>query len=468
MQGTARSRAGRIALSLLVAIAVLGLDLVSTPIRSRAVPTERRPNVLIILTDDQRAPGTMGVLPHVRRWFGRQGRTFTEALDTTPLCCPSRASLFTGRYAHNTGVVDNTHAGMHRFDQHTSIARYLQEDGYRTGFAGKLFNFWHVQDDPMYFDRWAVYHPTNVQNGYFNMTWNLDGRMRSVHTYSTDFIAEWGARFITSSESNDDRPWFMELATYAPHLGPGPEPRYANAPVGPLATTPAMTERDRSDKPPFVQAERATLEDGWKAREGQLRMLMSVDDLVARVVGTLRRTGEARDTLAFFLSDNGYLWGEHRITAKGSPYSAGVHVPLLVRWPGHVEGGTVDGRIVAILDIAPTILDAAGIEQDADVPMDGRSLLDRSWSRPRLLLEYWRWRGSTAPPWASLWTRRYQYTEYYEDDGHIAFREYYDLRRDPWQLVNLLHDGHPANDPDVAPLHERLFADRSCEATTCP
>ena len=467
MLGTARNTPRRIALSVIVAMIVPGLEVASAPASAGAGGSDHRPNILIVLTDDQRAPGTMKVLPHVRHWFGRQGRTYTEALDTTPLCCPSRASLFTGQYAHNHGVVDNTHAGLDRFDQHTSIARYLQEDGYRTGFAGKLFNFWHVEDDPKYFDRWSVYHPTNVRNGYFDTTWNLNGRMKRIHTYSTDFIAEQGERFIRGSEANDDKPWFLELATYAPHLGPGPEPEYANAPVGSLHVTPAMTERDRSDKPPFVRAERAALEDGRKAREGQLRMLMSVDDLVAKITKTLRQTGETRDTLAFFLSDNGYLWSEHSITAKGSAYDAGVHVPLLVRWPGHVGKGTVDGRIVAILDVAPTILDAVGIEQDADVPMDGRSLLDRSWTRPRLLLEYWRWKGSTAPPWASIWTKHYQYTEYYEG-GEIAFREYYNLKRDPWQLVNLLRDGRPRNDPDVEALHDRLTMDRSCVATACP
>ena len=300
------------------------------------------------------------------------------------------------------------------------------------------------------------------------MKWNLNGRLKQVHTYSTDFIAELGVNFIQGSEANDDKPWFLELSTYAPHLGPGPEPAYANAPVGPFPITRAMTERDRSDKPPFVQAEHATLEDGRKAREGQLRMLMSVDDLVKKVAATLRRTDETRDTLAFFVSDNGYLWGEHGVKAKGTPYSAGVHVPLLARWPGHIEEGTADGRITAIIDVAPTILDAVGLEPDADEPMDGRSLLDRTWTRPRLLLEYWRWKGSTAPPWASIWARHYQYTEYYDGAGEITFREYYDLDDDPWQLDNLLHDGRPANDPDVGPLHDRLTADRSCVGTACP
>src|SRR6266508_3945367 len=133
MFGTGRKTLRRNALPAIVAVLVAGLDVACAPASSRAEGLDRRPNVLIFLVDDMRAPGTMKVLRFVRRWFGRQGRTFTEALDTTPLCCPSRASLFTGMYAHNHGVVDNTHAGLQRFDQHSSIARYLQEAGYRTG-----------------------------------------------------------------------------------------------------------------------------------------------------------------------------------------------------------------------------------------------------------------------------------------------------------------------------------------------
>ena len=100
--------------------------------------------------------------------------------------------------------------------------------------------------------------------------------------------------------------------------------------------------------------------------------------------------------------------------------------------------------------------------------MDGRSLLDPTWTRSRLLLEYWHWRGSLAPPWASTWTRHYQYTEYYRPNGDISFREYYDLDRDPWQLVNLLRDGRAGNDTDVGPLHRQLEEDRTCTPGACP
>ncbi len=229
-----------------------------------------------------------------------------------------------------------------------------------------------------------------------------------------------------------------------------------------------MKERNRSDKPPFLQADEAPLRGVAIAREPAAASLMSVDDLVSKVARTLRRAGETRDTLAIFLSDNGFIWGEHGTRAKGYPYDPGVRVPFRMRWPGHVREGSVDRRLIANVDVMPTILSAAGIVPDPELPVDGRSLLDRSWARDRMLLEFWPWNGSTSSAWGSLHGKRYQYTEYYSEDGTIQFREYYDLARDPWQLDNLLHDGDAGNDPDVRGLHDQLMADRSCVGTACP
>jgi arylsulfatase A-like enzyme len=445
-----------------------GVDLASMPARVHAALGYEQPNILVILTDDQRLAGTMVALPTVRRWFGDAGTTFSQAFDTTPLCCPSRATLMSGQFPHNSGVIGNTHDGRTLWEQDSTIQRYLQDAGYRTGFVGKLFNFWPVEEDPSYFDRWAIFHPSNRTSGYDRATWNIQGTLRTIDRYSTDFIAAQGVRFIRDAEAHDDRPWYLELSTYAPHLRGIMEPQHANAPVGPFVPTPAMRESDRSDKPPFVRREHVSRSKIEVLRAEQLRLLMSVDDLVERIAHTLRSTDEARNTLAVFVSDNAFSWGEHGIRAKGYPYRAGVQVPLLVRWPDHVEEGASDRRLVAMVDIAPTILDAAGLPQDAEAPMDGRSLLDDSWSRRRVLMEYWHWRGSSAPPWASLWGGDYQYTEYYDGHGEIVFREYYDLDADPWQLTNLLHDGRPGNDPDVTVLHDRLTEDRTCVGTACP
>jgi arylsulfatase A-like enzyme len=142
---------------------------------------------------------------------------------------------------------------------------------------------------------------------------------------------------------------------------------------------------------------------------------------------------------------------------------------LFLRWPGHVAGGSRDGRITGTVDIAPTVLDVAGVGPDpAQPPLDGRSLLSGV-RRTRIVLEYWR--ETWIPTWASLRTRRYQYVEYYRE-GRRFFREYYNLVRDPWQLRNLLHDGNPANNPDLARLSTQLRRHRGCAGTTgvnaCP
>ena len=201
-------------------------------------------------------------------------------------------------------------------------------------------------------------------------------------------------------------------------------------------------------------------------RRSQLRSLMAVDDLVGKVARTLGELRESRNTLAIFLSDNGVLWGEHRLRSKTQPYTPGVRIPLMVRWPGRVPAGRVDRRLVANIDVAPTILDASGTEADSAYPVDGRSLLD-SWTRERLLIEYRRYGHFKAPTWRSIRTKTSQYVEYYRN-GSIVFREYYALRGDPWQNRNLLRDGTHANDPNVRKLHRRLRADAVCAGSACP
>ena len=178
---------------------------------------------------------------------------------------------------------------------------------------------------------------------------------------------------------------------------------------------------------------------------------------------TLSQFGENRRTSAIFMSDNGMLWGEHGLSGKWRPYSASLRVPLLMRWPGHFARGLTDTRLAANVDLAPTIVDAARLPESLKLSMDGHSLLTET-RRPRILLENLRGRLGR---WAALRTRSYQYTEYYTD-GQVSFREYYDLRRDPWQLTNLLKDGDPENDPELGRLESQLASDRVCAASSCP
>jgi arylsulfatase A-like enzyme len=444
----------------------------NTVASSAAAPTKPAPNLLIIVTDDQRATETLQVMQETVRIFSGGGVTFPRAFATTPLCCPSRATLFSGRYAHNHGVMTNSEGAdlQHEY----TVQAYLQAAGYHTGIAGKYLNRWDLEQDPPYFERWAICSSC----GYYDSPFNVNGETRTVPGYSTDFIAGRAIRFLRRFETSDVDPWLLFVTPYAPHGPSTREPAYEDAPVGKWSGNPAVRERDRSDKPPFVRDRHAGLTRGRLIRRAQLRTLMSVDDLVQRIFRALSELGERRRTLAIFVSDDGYLWAEHGVTGKNVPYTQSIEIPLMMRWPGHVPSGTVDRRIVANVDVPATLLHAAGVVPPLGAPaLDGRSILDSSWTRRRILTES----GGTVrliesggtvrlvPNWASIRSAAYQYVEYYADDGTtVEFREYYDLREDPWQLVNLLGDGDPTNDPDVPTLHARLAADRACAGSSCP
>ncbi len=427
------------------------------------------PNILVIVTDDQPS-GTMESLSATRRWFERQGRFYPNATVSIPLCCPARASILTGRHAHNHGVRTNYDAAA--LAQDSTVEAYLQNAGYLTGISGKFMNSWNPLVNPPYFDRWALFSPINFGHGYYRTRFNVDGTMSRVRGYSTDFIADQAVSFLEGFEAQDATPWFMYVAPFAPHGPSTPEKEYRKADVGAWNGDPGVHESDRRDKPPVLQAHKKSLKDSARVRRRQLRSLYSVDELVRDLMRRMGSLGERTQTLAFFVSDNGYLWGHHGYIGKRFPYTEAVSIPFFMRWPGRLIGGQTDVSLVTNLDVAPTILDAAGVTPDPRYPMDGRSLLSFS-GRPRTFIEYFRDPDEgDIPPWASLRTRAYQYVEYYSDDfSTVTFREYYDLQRDPHQLVNLLDDGNPGNDPPathLAELSEELAMDRRCIGTTGP
>lgn len=186
----------------------------------------------------------------------------------------------------------------------------------------------------------------------------------------------------------------------------------------------------------------------------------------------MRELDEGANTLAFFMSDNGLLMGEHGLQLKRFPYPMSQEIPLHMRWPaGGVPGGEVDDRIVANIDILPTVLEAAGLEDSLEHEVDGRSLLGFQ-RRNRLLLEHFADSKRQVPTWASLITDREQYTEYYQIDGATrSFREYYDVVSDPWHKKNTLGDDNPHNDPAPLTLQlltNQLTADRGCAGANCP
>ncbi|MDP9233184.1 MAG: sulfatase [Actinomycetota bacterium] len=454
--------------------ALVALSLLSTAAQLRTpaqVPTSAnidaptRPNVLIIVTDDQR--DGLGVMPATRRWLVRGGTKFTKGFVTTPVCCPSRASIFTGRYTHNHHVFSNDGEGGNLIQQ-TTLQYYLKQAGYETGLFGKYLNGWDIAQAPPYFDQYAM----TKTNAYHNHTWNVNGTLKPISDYNTVYLSHKVHHFLHGAGAQQS-PWFLYLATAAPHSPFTPQRKYAHAPVSTWKGDPAVFEKDRSDKPSFVQKRHGGLAYGQSTREKQFRTLMSVDDLVSKVFTNLRNLGEDKNTLVFLISDNGLMWGEHGLKHKKVPYDQSIHVPFLVRWPGHFLAHATDSRIVANIDIAPTVLEATGVTSNPAYPIDGRSLLGATSHRESLLTE--QFAGQVAPSgskwenWASIRTKYYEYTEYYQSDGTtVKFREYYDLSSDPWELRNLLGDLDPFNDPDVASLSQQLAHDRACEGTVGP
>ena len=430
-----RSPFRRLAATCTVAV-VAALAALTTDAKVDAAPAQGPPNVLLIITDDQRDGGeSMSVMPQARRLFAEGGTEFPNAYATTPMCCPSRASIFSGRYVHNHGVTDN---GSDLARPDLTWQRHLDEAGYQTALFGKYLNSWldRRPGDPIpYFDdSWQGYDPHHGKNP-------LEAER---------FLAERATGFLEGAERDDPRPWAMVLATRSPH-GPYRYPDRFRRDVGSFRPRPSVRD-DLSDKPVYVRrtahALRRRIRHGASMRRprniytGQLRELMAVDEMVGQVFERLRGLSEDERTLAIMVSDNGLFWGEHSLPEKKFPYREAIEVPLYVRWPGRVAAGALDTRLVANIDIAPTIMDAAGVARHYEP--DGRSLLDGTWARRGLLLE------GPKRLWRSYLTAGKQYIRW--ADGS---REYYDLRRDPFQEHNAL-----ASSADVVGGHRARGARR--------
>jgi len=423
------------------------------------------PNVVVVMTDDQ-ALDTMAAMPRTRRLIGSRGTTFERAFVSFPLCCPSRATFLTGQYAHNHGVRNNggPNGGYQSLDTERTLANWLAAAGYRTGFVGKFLNGYGKgaarTDVPAGWSEWYGL-PGEGKQRAFDFDLNENGEI--VHyggargrqgPYKTDVLADKAAGFIRRL-APDQRPFFLWVATNGPHRdtslpddserNPQPAPRDQGRFEGRRAPrSPGVDERDVSDKPRDVRSRprlgRATRAQLDREYVSQLESLLSIDRLVARLVRRLRAAGELDQTLFVFTSDNGYMRGQHRLEGKSRLYEEAIRVPLLIRGPWFEEG-TRDRRLVANIDLAPTILEAAGAA--ADLTLDGRSLSQQADfpGRDAVLIEVF----ERHQAFQGVRTDRYAYAEY-----ETGERELYDLRQDPQQLDNL------ARSARLAPLRTRL------------
>jgi N-acetylglucosamine-6-sulfatase len=457
-----------------------------------------RPNVLVIMTDDQ-DPASVKVMKTVERELVAKGVTFANDYATTPQCCPSRVSFETGQYAHNHGVLDRhpPHGGYPAFAGQprligNALPVALHGAGYRTAYVGKYLNGYGIPDYqgirspgirryvPPGWDRWYVPidHTEYRMYGYHL---NENGKPQSYggapSDYQTDVFARKAQAFVRDSAAQG-QPFFLTVGTVAPHLesrvhpaGPherGRDPRPAPRDLGrfarrPLPRTPSFNERHVSDKPTFVRRrprlDRAHVNRLRTIYRSRLESLLAVDDLVRGLVHELRATGELDRTYIVFTSDNGFMLGQHRVKGKSKAYEESVRVPLVIRGPG-LPAGQVRDQLAANIDLAPTILDATGVRPR--LRMDGISLLpladDPAVGGTRsLVLEY-----LVGPDgYSAVRTADgLVYVEY--RDGE---RELYDLNTDPYELHNLA--GKSADAALQARLARALAALRHCAGRAC-
>jgi N-acetylglucosamine-6-sulfatase len=464
--------------------ALLAFALVLGGCGASAQPGQQsRPNVLVLLTDDQTLE-SMRVMAGVRSVLGAAGTTFQRAFVSNPLCCPSRATLYTGQYTHNHGVIGNRppEGGYGRLDKSEWLPVWLQRAGYHTVHIGKFMNRYGQDSPPEEVPPgWSEWY-TSVDPSTYSFTeyrLNENGVVRWGRKYSTDEYSDLAVDAVTRLAPSA-QPFFLSVAYLAPHSGspadpddpaglvtPSPAPRHRDLfAAEPLPATPAFNEADVSDKPTFIRRRPLLSADRVAAvmenyRQG-LESLLAVDEGILRVVEALRAAGELENTLIVFTSDNGYFYGEHRVpNGKVMMYEPSIRVPLIMRGPG-VPAGQRRRQLVTNADLAPTILEAAGALPAGRVP-DGRSLFpllrDRGleWGR-ELLVEGAP--GIMAVAYGALRNHRFVYAEH--DNGE---RELYDLRRDPDQLENLV--GEPRLAGIEARLAERLAALQTCAGRGC-
>jgi N-acetylglucosamine-6-sulfatase len=471
-----------LALATLAAVVALPFGMRVLPlVTSEAAVAPEAPNVLVIETDDQTVE-SMRVMQKTSALIGSQGATFTNSFVNFSLCCPSRATFLTGQYAHNHGVWNNQppNGGFQRFESlhaNDNLAVWLQRAGYYTAVIGKYLN--EYENKPLEPPGWSEWHvPAPDDQKAYDYTFN-DNRTLTTYgharaDYKQDVLTRKAVYFLKRRASKP-RPFFLWLTYTAPHIsGPNPNPnppsncngaakpppRYARTFASePLPRPPNFNEADVSDKPAGVRhlprlddGRIATIERRYRC---ELEALLAVDDGVEKVVETLEAKGDLDNTLLVYTSDNGYFHGEHRIPdEKRRAYEESIRVPLLIRGPGIPPGVVIDPLVINA-DLAPTVLDAAGVAPGLEP--DGRSLLEviqrPALERNRALLV-------EEPTLKAIRTPRFAYAEH-ANGG----RELYDLEDDPYELQNL--DRAPAYASAEATLRHRLHDLEACAGAAC-
>jgi N-acetylglucosamine-6-sulfatase len=501
----ALSLAGIVAVASAVAVASVG-----TPDPARGGEGQR-PNLVVVMTDDQTLdmldarylPNTVGLLQD-------RSTGFTDFV-TQPLCCPSRAEFLTGQYPHNNGVFTNNPGYATLRHERNTLPVWLQRAGYRTALVGKYLNRYTdavgLRPAPG-FSLW--YQLMNFRYRHALIDRNGDQFRAGAHQYVTNLLTSRARDFVRRARG--PRPFFLWLSYLAPHSGGGvgarPESCESPLPVPatrdegrfadePLPQPPSFNEANVNDKPSFVRGlpplESAQVDRMTAWYRCALEALQSVDRGVRGLVRTLRSTGEWRNTVVVFTSDNGFLYGQHRLPLqKSRPYEEALRVPLLMRLPRSALNGNPTVHEISVptagVDLAPTLLDLAGATPCAGNGrcrvLDGRSLLPllrghgSGWPTDRAFLAEIVAKEEADPSFpcsfSSVRTPTRAYSEYPTvrdpDTGTCVpsdEAELYHLDDDPFELDNLLAGNpSPPIDAERAALEARMEALRTCAGTS--
>lgn len=458
----------------------------------RAADATRRPNILLIYTDDQ-SWRTLGCYRNEGAWpwvqtpnidrLSQAGVRFSVAYGAS-WCTPSRASLLTGRYQHAVRGVNITAVLKGSYDP--AVCRFwpaeLRRSGYQTAMIGK----WHLGHDAGHGREWdhsVVWDQADISGDWYNQQrLSVDGApAKVVPGYSTDNYSQYAVDFI---RRRHEQPWCLWLCYNAPHLPLTVHPRHAQQYVDAEADVPPGAFGPRPEVPQwqrdFTQWTRSPDADGPPLYRGKPlpavvraynRLVSAVDDGVGRLLEALADTGQLDETLIVFTSDQGFAWGEHGFAWKVGPYDACLRMPLLVRWPGVARPGGVCPHPVTIVDVAATVVAAAGVSLPWTTHgRDLRPLLEapqQDWPYPAFM-EHCRWEfgpqtdhgvtGSAAiggvPWWLFVRQGRYKYVRTLVPD---EIDELYDLENDPAELHNLALD--PARRELVARYRKLLTAE---------
>jgi arylsulfatase A-like enzyme len=461
-----------------------------SPAASTAPPlpsSEKHPNIVFILTDDL-ALNLVQYMPHVLQ-MQKDGATFTNYFVTDSLCCPSRSSIFTGRYPHSTGVFKNEGAdGGYRAyvsmgNESAAFANALSVAGYRAAMMGKYLNGYIPERNPPGpgWTSWDV-----AGNGYpeFNYILNTDGKIDrrgdSPQDYLVDVLSGLGVDFIKRSKG---QAFVIEIATFAPHAPYTPAPRDENAfpglkaPRNPSydAAPDADSAKWLRNQPPLTDADKERIDAAFRKRA---QSVLAVDKMIGELRAAAAAIGQEKNTYFVFSSDNGYHMGEHRLRpGKMTAFDTDIHVPLVVTGPGVPAGLSVD-EVVENVDLNPTFTELAGI---APMPLvEGHSLVPLL-QRKNSSNDVWRTvalvehhgplhtlsdpdlparRSGNPPSYEAIRSATAVYVEYADGD-----REYHDLVADPFELRNTF-SSLPQAQKDA--LHAAVTAIQGCQdAASC-